>query len=157
MKGAKVSHLNQTNKIIKKVRGELTKIRFPNLGDPKDLHIALYANASNANLSDGVSNAEGYVVFFMGEDGRCCPLSWSSRKVRRVVKSTIAAETLALVDGLDMARIPICCYIDNKSLFGNIYSTKLVDEKRLRIDIASIRQVIDRGEVAHVKWINTKL
>ena len=170
VKGAQVSHLNQANKIIKKVKGELPKIRFPNLGDPKDLHIALYSDASYANLSDGVSSAEGYVVFLVGGDGRCCPLSWSSRKVRRVVKSTIAAETLALVDGLDMAiyigsvlseilgaqRIPICCYIDNKSLFENIYSTKLVDEKHLRIDIASIKQMIDRGEVAHVKWINAE-
>ena len=87
-----------------------------------------------------------------------------------MVKSTITAKTLALVDGLDMAiyigsvlseilgvqRIPICCYIDNKSLFENIYSTKLVDEKCLRIDIASIKQMIDRGEVAHVKWINAE-
>ena len=54
-------------------------------------------------------------------------------------------------------RIPICCYIDNKSLFENIYSTKMVDEKRLRIDIASIKQMIDRGEVADVKWINAEL
>ena len=29
-------------------------------------------------------------------------------------------------------------------------------EKRLRIEIASIKQMIDRGEVAHVKWINAE-
>eukprot|EP00112_Aurelia_sp_Birch-Aquarium-sp1_P024403 Seg770.3 transcript_id=Seg770.3/GoldUCD/mRNA.D3Y31 product="Retrovirus-related Pol polyprotein from transposon RE1" protein_id=Seg770.3/GoldUCD/D3Y31 len=82
IKNAKVSHLNQANKIIKKVKGELPKIRFPSLGDPKDLHIALYSDASYANLSDGVSSAEGYVIFLVGKEGRCCPLSWSSRKVK---------------------------------------------------------------------------
>ena len=87
------------------------------------------------------------------------------------MKSAIAAEILALVDGLNMAiyigsvlseilgeqRIPICCYIENKSLFENIYSTKIVNKKRLRIDSASMKQMIDRGEVTHMKWIHAEL
>ena len=98
------------------------------------------------------------------------PIVMVIKKSKTSGEKNITAETLALVDGLDMAiyigsvpseilgaqRIPTCCYIDNKSLFENIYSTKLVDEKRLRIDIASIKQMIDRGEVAHVKWINAE-
>ena len=91
------------------------------------------------------------------------------------MKSTLAAETLAMVDGLDEAifiskmisevhgiqdysdkKIPIKCYTDNKSLFDNINSTKSVSEKRLRIDIASIREMLVDKEV-DIRWIPSKL
>ena len=96
-----------------------------------------------------------------------------ANKICRVVRSTLAAETLSLVDALDTAMylgfllsevifngsrknvIPIDCYIDNKSLHDNIYSTKMVSEKRLRVDIASIKQMMERGEISQVIWINT--
>ena len=73
-----------------------------------------------------------------------------------------------MIDGLDMAvylgcllaelftcdkGFPLNCYIDNRSLFENIHSTKAVSEKRLRIDIASIKQMVDSGEISLVKWI----
>ena len=34
--------------------------------------------------------------------------------------------------------LPITAYVDNKSLVESIYSTSLVDDKRLRIDIAAL-------------------
>ena len=88
-----------------------------------------------------------------------------------MVKSTLAAETLALVDGLDTAIylghilsellgkttkniISVECFIDNKSLFDNIHSTKLVSEKRLRIDIAVIKQMLERKEIDSVTWVD---
>ena len=33
-----------------------------------------------------------------------------------------------------------------------LYSTKSVDDKRLRIDIASVKEFISKGEVDSVKW-----
>ena len=33
-------------------------------------------------------------------------------------------------------------------------STKSVSEKRLRIDLASIKQMLERGEIDAVKWIH---
>lgn len=45
----------------------------------------------------------------MDDIGRRCPVTWQSRRIRRVVKSTLAAETLALLDsaeaGLYVARM----------------------------------------------------
>ena len=89
-------------------------------------------------------------------------------KIQCVVKSTILKETLPMVDGLDTAvylgyllaelftcdkGFPLDCYIDNQSLFENIHSTKAVSEKHLRLDIATIKQMVDRGEISSVKWI----
>ena len=173
IKNAKIEHLSQANKVLKKLKGENSVILFPRLGKLEDIRLAVFSDASYANLSDGVSSAEGYVILMIGSNGKCCPIAWTSRKIRRVVKSTIAAETLAMVDGLDMTlylvatlqevlgypvnsdSIPINCYIDNKSLYENIYSTKLVSEKRLRIDIASVKQMIERKEIDKVQWVKT--
>ena len=71
----------------------------------------------------------GYIIFLSSGSGDRCPLSWQLRKLKRVVKSTLAAETLALLDCAEAAvflssvmfeltehRVPIKCYVDNKSL-----------------------------------------
>ena len=88
------------------------------------------------------------------------------------MKSTLAAETLAVSDAVDVGYylgrmlseilfgvydenvIPIVSYVDNYSLFENVNSTKNVSEKRLRIDLASLKQLIQEGHV-NLKWIES--
>ena len=79
VKKAQVSHLKQANKVIKKAKFEDTFIRFPKLGDPNELRLVLFSDASYANLCDGVSSAEGYILFLVDSNGRCSPLAWCSR------------------------------------------------------------------------------
>ena len=69
------------------------------------------------------------IILFRDVNGLKCPLRWQIRKVRRVVKSTVAAGTLALLDCADTGvylaniiaeltsscRIPVDCFVDNKS------------------------------------------
>ena len=50
--------------------------------------------------------------------------------------------------------IPVRCFSDNKSLVENIHSTRLTTEKRLRMDLASIKQSVSCGEVS-VTWVPT--
>lgn len=52
-------------------------------------------------------------------------------------------------------RLPIDCFVDNKSLCENLYSTKSVEEKRLRLDIASIRELLAEKLIRSVVWIPT--
>ena len=72
--------------------------------------------------------------------GKCCPLSWHANKIKRVVRSIIAAEALSLQEGLECGfyyrkmsenmlgistkSIPIIAYVDNKSVIEAVYSTK---------------------------------
>ena len=141
---------------------------FPDLGEIKDLKLVVFSDASHANLPDGVSSAGGFIIFLVGSNKRCCPLAWEAKKIRRVVKSTLAAETLSLVEALDMAfylgsilseilsiKIPIECQVDNKSLHENLHSTKNVTEKRLRIDLASVKEMLQKGEVEDIKWVES--
>ena len=53
--------------------------------------------------------------------------------------------------------ISVEAIIDNKNLHSIIYSTKLISEKRLRIDIATIQEMLPQGEVNKITWKQTLL
>ena len=87
-----------------------------------------------------------------------------------MVKSTLAAETLALLEGAEASvyladilrqvtnldkRLKIRCLTDNKSLYEALSSSKQVEDKRLRIDISVIDDMISRGEIDNVGWVGT--
>ena len=106
----------------------------------------------------------------MREDGGFSPLCWQSKRIRRVVRSTLAGETLALGDGIDSAvflatlyselttgdctcnNMPIVCVTDNHSLFDAVKATKSVTEKRLRLKISSIKELINSGTIQQIIW-----
>jgi hypothetical protein len=76
--------------------------------------------------------------------------------VKRVVGSIVAAETLSLQMALSPGifrravlseilevkgkRIPIVVYIDSNNLYQAMYSSKFVDDKRLRMYVAEIQE-----------------
>ena len=51
--------------------------------------------------------------------------------------------------------IPIEIYTDNKSLHDSIISKKNVLEKRLRIDIAMLRELFEQKHITKIHHINT--
>ena len=88
------------------------------------------------------------------------------------MRSTHAAETLALVECAGTAvfmkkvisqvancnLLPIICYTDNKSLLDSVKSSKNADDKRLRIDLAVLSEMITQGEIkdTHSKSLRLK-
>ena len=110
-------------------------------------------------------------MFLVNDCDQWCPLAWGSNKTRRVVKSTPAAETLALVDARQVCfclghilseilfrnvhKIPIECYVDNHSVWDNVHCTKNVTEKRLRIDLVCIKEMLVKQELSSVKWVDS--
>ena len=55
------------------------------------------------NLKDGAS--QGGHDILVGKNGTYCPISWHSKRIRRVVKSTFTAETLAVQEGTENCHI----------------------------------------------------
>ena len=168
-----VENIVRANKTVRQAQ-QNTHVSFPDLGNKEDLYLCVYSDASWGNLPDSVSSAQGHVVFLCGKEGKCCPLSWTANKIKRKVSSTLGAETLALHDACDEAiylnailsetifdskhpRLKIFSVIDNKSLHDNIHSTKQVQEKRLRINIAEIRRMLQDNDVSSIKWVESKL
>ena len=65
--------------------------------------VIVFSDAAHANLNDGVGSAGAHIVFLVGDNNACCPLAWHMGKIKRVVRSTIAAEALSLQEGLEEA------------------------------------------------------
>ncbi|KAL5011741.1 hypothetical protein ScPMuIL_010292 [Solemya velum] len=83
-------------------------------------------------------------------------------------------ETLALADAIDTGlflttlhseltggntkatTIPIVCLTDNHSLYEAVKSTKSVADKRLRIELSSIKELISKKKVKGIRWLSTK-
>jgi Reverse transcriptase (RNA-dependent DNA polymerase) len=94
-----IKQLNRALKHLKK-RPDLF-LRFPKL-DLKTLRLQVYSDASYANNDDGSSQL-GYIIFLTDATGRCQPIFWSSHKSRRVRRSVLGSETMALADAFNTA------------------------------------------------------
>ena len=161
-----VGDLIDANKVVKRVKTDQISLFFPVLTG--NVYLECYSDASFANLSDCGSQG-GFIIFLADESGNKCPIMWKSRKVRRVVKSTLAAETLALLEVAESAyyigkiledigigkEVCIKCFVDNKSLVDALRSMKKVEDKYLRINIACLKEMIERKEILSVEWIGT--
>ena len=164
-----VEDLKKANKIIRKVQAEQVCLNFHDLG--KDVELLLFSDASYCNLVNDGSQG-GFVIFLKGQNGKVNPVTWQSKRIRRVARSTLASEALALVDGIDCVisiamllnellygkcsiGTKINCYIDNNDLYQAILSQKQVTERRLRKEVNSIKELITNKDITSVKWIQT--
>ena len=165
LNAATVDDALRVNKVVKKVKQRRVTLQFQPLDCADGFTIECYGDASFGNLSNGGSQG-GFVIFLVDSHGAKCPLAWQSKKVRRVVKSSLAAETLALLDvaeaGVYLATLlteitgikPVVkCFVDNKSLVDNLHSTKLVEDKLMRSPMAVLKDLLERQEVASVTWV----
>ena len=159
--------IQKANKVVKRLKYEQISLKYSFKGDLKEAKLLTFCDTLFANLTYGGSQ-EGIIVFLGDRNGNVLPLSWSFRRLKRVVKSTLAAETLILVEAAEKSfwltriineilnvDVPIICYTDNHSLFEAAYSNKAAEDKRLRVDIAIVREMVQRKE-ASVKWIEWK-
>ena len=158
---------HEINKAIKKLKSSSVDIRFPHLGGvPSDIKVIGYSDATYASLEDGSSQG-GLIVFLKGPNNKVAPIIWQSRKLQRVTKSPLASETLALCDVADAAflvasflkeifnlsRMPIIeCYTDNKSLIDNLKTSKIINDRRLRVDMARLKEMLRENEIK-VFWV----
>ena len=114
-------------------------------------------------------NQGSYLIFLVDTDYHCNLLSWQSKRLKRIPRSSLAAETVAALDGTDAAiyireifyeltdhQMLVTLFTDNKSLYDTIKSSKYVQNKRLGIDVAAVKESISRNEIENVEWINTK-
>ena len=165
-KQAMVEDLIEANKVVKRVQDARYCLHFGQL-NVTALTIECFSDASYGNLCDGGSQG-GYLVFLSDDNGGRSLVSWQSKRIRRVVKSTLAAECLALLDAAQAGvylrhmikeilgvQPVIKCYVDNRSLVEAVYSTKAVEDKHLRIDVAALKDLLETRDVASVSWVQS--
>lgn len=156
------------NKVIKELHATAGKcLKYPTL-DKDILRIQCYSDASWANNEDGSSQI-GYIIFLTDASGACQPITWSSHKSRRKIRSTLGRETMALADAFDVAyslkhymqrikgkRVPITIFTDSLSLFDVISKATTTLEKRLMIDIASVREAYVKHDLEKLGFIRSQ-
>ena len=168
LKNATISDVKYFNKIICHLKQSNNPLKFQHLGDISKLRFIIYADAAHGNLVNSASQ-EGYLIFIVGENNKCILLNWQSKRIRRVVRGSLAAETLALSDAVDNGIylskmlsellsndtycIPIEVVTDSKSLYDARHSKKNVLEKFLRIDIALLKEFIDNKSITKIHYV----
>ena len=166
-KKGKVEDLIKVSKILLNTKEKKTDVLYPNLGNLDHLSLLCFTDASLGNLNNGIDSTGGYLVFLMNKDsGYAAVLDWQANKIKRVVRSTLAAETLSLCEGLEAAiylnnlieeltghTLEIHAIIDNRSVVDAVRSTTTVDDKRLRRDISAVKQTLETGEVKTITWV----
>ena len=142
----KVEVIREINKVIRKAKREPSQVVIPALTQLSSWKLLTYSDASFANV-DGTKSQGGYIIY-LSDGKQDFPLAWQSQKVKRVVKSTHAAETLAMVDAAeaslyyksfmceilgveDRALLPILCRTDSAALHGAVHSNTQILDKHI--------------------------
>ena len=171
IKTATTDDVKLANKQLRKIQNEPQILFLPNMSDITKCSITVHADASFANLP-GSGSQGGFVIFLVTPCDKSAPLAWSSHKLKRVVKSPMAAETMSVLEAVEYAiclkaviielygcsskEIPISCITDSKQLYQSAMSTKVIEDKRCYIDMCSIRDLLARKELHAIKWTSTK-
>ena len=113
-----------------------------------------------------MSSSSGYVIFLVDSSLNCSPLGWKANKIKRKVRSTLAAEALALENAMEHAiflrellkemcvifyDIPIIAWTDSNNVHKSVHSTSSVEDYKLRLDIACIKENMLKENIV-VKW-----
>ena len=167
---ATVNNIVNMNKLIRHVKSTPYKIKVPTMKNLESLHLVVYTDASLGNLPCGGSQG-GHIVFITDGEN-LCPIAWHSKKIKRVVKSTLAAETLALLEGCENAlmlakligeviygekekELTVIAQTDNKDLYESAHTTHNLNEKLTQVDMAIVRQMIAE-KVITLKWLKSE-
>ena len=154
------------SKVVRDLKSSNAWIAIPKL-NMNHLQVTAFSDASFGNLAHGASQI-GYIVFVHDEYGNAVPVSWASKKAKRVSRSTLTAETQAAAEAVDTAFVIRKCleeilgivmptiklFVDNKSLHDAAKTTNLLDEKRLHVEMNALREMVDNKTI-QIEWIST--
>ena len=170
---ASMRDMKQAIKLMKKLKSGSTKMCFPDLGPIEEWTLVGYGDAGFKSLPDKVSSCGGHVEMISNEKrGISCITSWRSKKLKRVVSSSTAAEALAANEtldgliyiksvlrdllGLTVDKIPVVVYTDSRNLHKSVYSSKLVEDARVRTDVGKLQESIKSGEMKDFIFVEGK-
>ena len=163
-----------SRKAVIKAKTENFAIKYSHLGNLKNLHLEVFADASFTNMEKGLQTKSvmGSAIFLANDDLKVNPIQWKSKVIEKVTPDTKTAETLALESAIDDAihlsemisevytgevngySIPLVIREDSKALIQSLYSTRKVKRTTMRVIISCIQQHIQRGiikDIFHVK------
>ena len=113
------------------------------------------------------------MTFVVDRNGIHNLIAWQSKRIKRIVNSTLSAECLIGVEATETAvmirtkleemlcyppkSIPISILCDAKSVVESVHKTTSVTNKRMQIEINMIREMIEDSTISEFRWIPTKM
>lgn len=136
--------------------------------DKKSLVIRAYSDSSFANNEDQKSQL-GFIILLCDKFNNCNILHYNSYKAKRINRSVLGAEVYAFADAFDYAftlkhdleeilqsQVPLQILTDSKSLFDIITKSSTTTERRLMIDIKSVREGYENFDISDVGFIRSE-
>jgi hypothetical protein len=162
-----IGDVMEANRVLKKIKRKEIKLRYGSMDGP--LELVGFCDASWANVGNTGATIGGFFWMAMNPKTEQFHLiDWRCRKLRRICRSTFAAETMVASDALDemfvlrqiwqslMGEIPTTVLkTDCRSLYDHVLHRKQVTEKRLTVDLAAITESIALQELNRLEWVAT--
>ena len=153
-----------------KLKTDTTEMVLPDIGDISEWGLVAHGDAGIKSMPDKQFSVAGHVVMMMNmRSEKTCILSWRSKKIKRKVSSSLAGETLAMVEtigevvytravleqvyGGRMRELPAVIFTDSNNLYKSIYSTKLVNDPWLIPDVAAVKEALEEKVVTEVRLV----
>ena len=158
-KNPTVKQIKEVNKTVRKLKNSNNvMIKIPNVRSFDEIEVLVHGDASHASLADGSS--QGAFIVFISGNGKMAPVLWRSKKLKRVTKSPLASEILAVGEASDagvlianvlkevyMLKVmpKVTCYTDSKSMKDNLNTTNIIDDMSVRVEVARLREMVNRN------------
>ena len=181
-----VSHVQLYNKCIRELKTKKVCLKFPSTVPVSNWRICCIADAGWATRHNGDSQG-GYLLLLAEsaildrKPAKCWLIDWASKKLKRAVRSSVAAETLAGQNGLDAIEMfqavlletikgitpkefrdssppaPAGIVVDSKGFYDAITrscsSQSVSLERRLLIDYAIAKETLSKQNI-YPYWVN---
>ncbi len=99
--------------------------------------------------------------------GKCNILHYINIKSKRVCRSVLVAELLAMIEGFDIGfsvrlamaektgkHLPLTQYTDSQSLYNLAVSLTRTRERRMQIDLQILREAYEKRDITDISWIS---
>ena len=165
-------HVSRANKLLKYLKGSANVgLTLQKIGG--NTRLIVFSDAAFQNVSSG--HTQGGTIVLIGNEKvsskhSVAVIGWTSRKIKRVVRSTFSGELLQQSEGLDSViwtqgmlkemtglELPIDMYTDCQSLVDSLSSLRLrPKEKRLTVELSLLREAQNNKQVRSISHISTK-
>ena len=165
---ATVNDLKNLAKAVSRVKEHRSIQTIPKLSSRvEDWSIKLYTDASWQNID--VIGSTGAKIIVVTDGVKEFPIFWSANRLTRTCNSSMAAEVMALNEGmkdlgfvremikeLTGVRPEATAYTDCKNMQNSVTSTTAPKDKKVRCELAAAREAVMTGEVRGIKHISSK-
>ena len=159
-------------KVLKKLKLEDTKMSFPDLSEVKDWLIEAYGDAGHKSMPDKLASCGGRAIIVKNKKtNKACLVSWRSKRLKRLVTSSTAAEVLAINDTVGEAvyiqavlgevfgkieqKVPIKVYTDSNNSVKAASTSALVEDSKLRLDLAILKESLETEEIEELNFVKS--